>query len=68
MTGTAEKPIIVSELETGSYVLSGTVQSSGSNTTTQTLGKKVYTVEKGDSETVCLVRKSKDTYHLYLHF
>ena len=52
LTGTAEKPIIVSELETGNYVLSGTVQSSESNTTTQTLSKKVYTVEKGDSETV----------------
>ena len=52
LTGTAEKPIIVSELETGNYVLSGTVQSSETNTTTQTLGKKVYTVEKGDSETV----------------
>lgn len=52
LTGTAEKPIIVSELETGNYVLSGTVQSSETNTTTQTLSKKVYTVEKGDSETV----------------
>lgn len=52
LTGTAEKPIIVSELETGNYVLSGTVQSSEINTTTQTLSKKVYTVEKGDSETV----------------
>lgn len=52
LTGTAEKPIIVSELETGNYVLSGTVQSSETNTTTQTLTKKVYTVEKGDSETV----------------
>ena len=52
LTGTAEKPIIVSELETGNYVLSGTVQSSESNTTTQTLSKKVYTVERGDSETV----------------
>ena len=52
LTGTAEKPIIVSELETGNYVLSGTVQSSETNTTTQTLNKKVYTVEKGDSETV----------------
>lgn len=52
LTGTAEKPIIVSELETGDYVLSGTVRSSETNTTTQTLTKKVYTVEKGDSETV----------------
>ena len=52
LTGTAEKPIIVSKLETGNYVLSGTVQSSESNTTNQTLSKKVYTVEKGDSETV----------------
>ena len=52
LTGTAEKPIIVSELETGNYVLSGTVQSSETNTTTQALSKKVYTVEKGDSETV----------------
>lgn len=52
LTGTTEKPIIVSELETGNYVLSGTVQSSESNTTTQTLSKKVYTVERGDSETV----------------
>lgn len=52
LTGTAEKPIIVSELETGNYVLSGTVQSSETNTTTQTLSKKVYAVERGDSETV----------------
>lgn len=52
LTGTAEKPIIISELETGNYVLSGTVQSSETNTTTQALSKKVYTVEKGDSETV----------------
>ena len=64
LTGTAEKPIIVSELETGNYVLSGTVQSSESNTTTQALSKKVYTVEKGDSETVvwCENPKTHITY------
>jgi hypothetical protein len=50
--GTADAPIVASELELGVYVISGVVQSSTTNTTSTEIVKRVYSIRRDDLTTI----------------
>ena len=68
LTGTSEKPIIANDLSIGTYVISGVVQSSQSNTTNITVPKKIYSVDKTDLGTAIWYENPKTSQQTYYEF
>ena len=68
LTGTKEKPIIANDLPIGTYVISGVVQSSQSNTTNITVPKKIYTVDKTDLGAAIWYENPKTSQQTYYEF
>lgn len=67
--GTAESPIIIADLDLGVYVLSGTAQSSSTNTTTINLTKRVYSlVREDDTKTIIWDANPYAKSQLYILF
>lgn len=68
LTGTNEKPIIANDLSIGTYVISGVVQSSQSNTTNITVPKKIYSVDKTDLGAAIWYENPKTSQQTYYEF
>ena len=68
LTGTNEKPIIANDLSIGTYVISGVVQSSQSNTTNITVPKKLYSVDKTDLGAAIWYENPKTSQQTYYEF
>ncbi len=68
LTGTNEKPIIANDLSIGTYVISGVVQSSQSNTTNITVPKKLYSVDKTDLGAAICYENPKTSQQTYYEF
>ena len=68
LTGTNEKPIIANDLPIGTYVISGVVQSSQSNTTNITVPKKIYSVDKTDLGAAIWYENPKTSQQTYYEF
>lgn len=68
LIGTSEKPIIANDLSIGTYVISGVVQSSQSNTTNITVPKKIYSVDKTDLGTAIWYENPKTSQQTYYEF
>lgn len=68
LTGTNEKPIIANDLSIGTYVISGVVQSSQSNTTNITVPKKLYSVDKTDLGATIWYENPKTSQQTYYEF
>ena len=68
LTGTNEKPIIANDLSIGTYVISGIVQSSQSNTTNITVPKKLYSVDKTDLGAAIWYENPKTSQQTYYEF
>ena len=68
LTGTNEKPIIANNLSIGTYVISGVVQSSQSNTTNITVPKKLYSVDKTDLGAAIWYENPKTSQQTYYEF
>ena len=68
LTGTNEKPIIANDLSIGTYVISGIIQSSQSNTTNITVPKKLYSVDKTDLGAAIWYENPKTSQQTYYEF